>query len=315
MTLIEANITNLDELVLAINKVLNEKDVPEYVGSMKNPIRAWFLRHYIQAIKDDVVDIKHSLVKHQYQDGEPDYMKKSDIMDFTGDLSNDVVNEINHIVDYFSTLESNDLRKIEREPYSVIRTKVSEWDREMTSSSDDTDKEDVAKKKMILGTDYRVVSQLGSLKWVKLLTPRCKDVEGDYMGHCVGGETYEQKDIYSLWDNKNRSHVTIEANDTAKTIRQIKGKGNVAPVEKYIPATIDFVANAMLKGYKVVGDGENVEMVKYENEYHFDNLDVLPEKFRNKSVFRKWVDEIYPTSIYPKQQKAIADILKRIVEV
>ena len=34
-------------------------------------------------------------------------------------------------------------------------------------------------------------------------------------------------------------------------------------------------------------------------------MNVLPEKFRDKAVFREWVDKIFPTEIFPKQQKAI----------
>jgi hypothetical protein len=153
------------------------------------------------------------------------------------------------------------------------------------------------------------------MKWVKLLSPESKVVEGKFMGHCVGGPAYVNKDIYSLWDNKNRSHVTIESDDNKKTIHQIKGKSNKEPVEKYLPASIDFVANAMIQGYKVQSDGENIDMIKHNNDYHFDDLNVLPEKFRDKAVFRQWVDKIFPMEIFPKQQKAIADIAKRIVEV
>lgn len=69
---------------------------------------------------------------------------------------------------------------------------------------------------MALGKDYKVVKQVGGMKWVKLLTPESKDVEGEFMGHCVGGGGYENKDIYSLWDSKNRSHVTIEADDNKR---------------------------------------------------------------------------------------------------
>jgi hypothetical protein len=109
--------------------------------------------------------------------------------------------------------------------------------------------------------------------------------------------------------------VTIEADDNRKTIQQIKGKQNREPVEKYQPACVEFIANAMLQGFKVQGDGENIGMIKHNSEYHFDELNILPEKFRTKEIFRTWVDKIFPTEIFPKQQKAIADIAKRIVEV
>ena len=313
--LTEANLTNFTDLITSINAVLDDKEIPQFAGSETNKIRDWFLKQYIKAVKEDDVDLKTAIKKHEYKEGEPVWMDKPDIMDFTGDLPEDVVDEIGHTVDYFATLEPNDLRKIYKEPYRVIKQKVQEWDRELAASATDSGKEDVEKKKLVLNKDYKVVKQVGGMKWVKLLTPESKDVEGEFMGHCVGGAGYENKDIYSLWDSKNRSHVTIEADDNKKTIQQIKGKQNREPNEKYLPASIDFVANAMMQGYKIQGDGENVGMIKHNTDYHFDDLNVLPEKFRDKAVFRQWVDKIFPTEIFPKQQKAIADIAKRIVEV
>ena len=313
--LTEANLTNFTDLITSINAVLDDKEIPQFAGSETNKIRDWFLKQYIKAVKEDDVDLKTAIKKHEYKEGEPVWMDKPDIMDFTGDLPEDVVDEIGHTVDYFATLEPNDLRKIYKEPYRVIKQKVQEWDRELAASATDSGKEDVEKKKLVLNKDYKVVKQVGGMKWVKLLTPESKDVEGEFMGHCVGGAGYENKDIYSLWDSKNRSHVTIEADDNKKTIQQIKGKQNREPNEKYLPASIDFVANAMMQGYKIQGDGENVGMIKHNTEYHFDDLNILPEKLRDKAVFRQWVDKIFPTEIFPKQQKAIADIAKRIVEV
>ena len=313
--LTEANLTNFTDLLTSINAALDIKEIPQFAGSETNKVRDWFLKQYVSAIKNDEIDLKNTIKKHEYKDGEPEWMNKPDIMDFTGDLPEDVVDEIGHTVDYFATLEPNDLRKIYKEPYRVIKQKVQEWDRELAASATDIGKEDVEKKKLALGKDYKVVKQVGGMKWVKLLTPESKDVEGEFMGHCVGGAGYENKDIYSLWDSKNRSHVTIEADDNKKTIQQIKGKQNREPNEKYITASIDFVANAMMQGYKIQGDGENVGMIKHNTDYHFDDLNVLPEKFRDKAVFRQWVDKIFPTEIFPKQQKAIADIAKRIVEV
>ena len=313
--LTEANLTNFQDLTAAINKTLDSKEIPQFAGTETNKIRDWFLKQYISAIKNDEVDLKSSIRNHEYKEGEPEWMNKPDIMDFNGTLPEDVVDEIIHTVDYFATLEPNDLRKIYKEPYRVIKQKVQEWDRELASASKDSDKEDEDKKKLVLDKDYKVIKQVGGMKWVKLLTPESKTVEGSSMGHCVGRGGYEKADIYSLWDSKNRSHVTIEANDSRKTISQVKGKQNREPVEKYIPISIEFVANAMMQGYKVLGDGENIGMVKHNNDYHFDDLNTLPEKYRDKAVFRDWVDRIYPTEIYPKQQKAIADIAKRIVEV
>ena len=109
--------------------------------------------------------------------------------------------------------------------------------------------------------------------------------------------------------------AVVETDDSKKQIIQIKGKENKAPVEKYQPACIDFVAQSMMHGYTVVADGENIGMVKHDEEYHFDDLELLPAEYRDKPVFRKWVDVIFPTIIFPKQQKAFRDLQARIVEV
>ena len=313
--LTEANLTNFTDLITSINSVLDDKEIPQFAGSETNKIRNWFLKQYIKAVKEDDVDLKNAIKKHEYKDGEPEWMNKPDIMDFTGDLPEDVVDEIRHTIDYFISLEPNDLKKIDREPYRVIKQKVQEWQNDNEADLNDNEKEDIEKKKLVRGKDYKDIKQVGGMKWVKLLSPESKVVEGKFMGHCVGGPAYVNKDIYSLWDNKNRSHVTVESDDNKKTIQQIKGKSNKEPADRYLPASIDFVANAMIQGYKVQSDGENIGMIKHNNDYHFDDLNVLPEKFRDKSVFREWVDKIFPMEIFPKQQKAIADIAKRIVEV
>ena len=257
--LTEANLTNFKDLITSINAVLDDKEIPQFAGSETNKIRDWFLKQYIKAVKEDDVDLKTAIKKHEYKEGEPVWMDKPDIMDFTGDLPEDVVDEIGHTVDYFATLEPNDLKKIDREPYRVIKQKVQEWDEDMKSGLNDNEKEDIEKKKLVRGKDYKDIKQVGGMKWVKLLSPESKVVEGKFMGHCVGGPAYVNKDIYSLWDNKNRSHVTVESDDNKKTIQQIKGKSNKEPADRYLPASIDFVANAMIQGYKVQSDEKTMK--------------------------------------------------------
>lgn len=311
MLITEANLSNFDELISTINKVLDDRDVPAYSGSEANKVRSWFTKKYVQAIKDDEVDIPTQ--PHKYKEGEPEWMNKTGVMDFTGELTAEIVDEIVHITDYFATLEPNDLRKIDREPYKVIKQKVADWDREMKSTSNDQRNEDNLKKQLVPNVDYKVVETLSSgLKWVKLISPKSKDIEGDSMGHCVANDSYETEDIYSLWDSKNRSHVTIEANDRRKTIKQIKGKGNKSPVEKYIPACVDYIVKSILDGYSILGDGQFFGMVKYNEEFYFDRVEDIPEKYRDNVKLRKWFDQIYPTIVYPRQQQAIADLMKRI---
>jgi hypothetical protein len=83
--------------------------------------------------------------------------------------------------------------------------------------------------------------------------------EGNALGHCVGGYcegvAAGESRIFSLRDEKGRSHVTVEVKpDTGKTgggatkrfkddgdITQIRGKQNRAPEEKYVPYVQDLI--------------------------------------------------------------------------
>lgn len=63
------------------------------------------------------------------------------------------------------------------------------------------------------------------------------EVEGEKMGHCVGGycrmvET-GQSDIYSLRDPRNEPHVTMETTGGTYNFVQIYGKQNEEPDQKY----------------------------------------------------------------------------------
>ena len=62
------------------------------------------------------------------------------------------------------------------------------------------------------------------------------DVEGNKMGHCVGGYCDDVASgsvtIYSLRDRKNEPHATVEVN-SGGGVEQIKGKGNSKPKDKY----------------------------------------------------------------------------------
>ena len=80
-----------------------------------------------------------------------------------------------------------------------IDDKIADW--EITRS-----REEKAKR-----AQGEVVHQLPN-KWTvqKLNTPDSLTHEGDQMGHCVGGYNGEDTKIYSLRDEKNQPHVTME---------------------------------------------------------------------------------------------------------
>jgi len=84
------------------------------------------------------------------------------------------------------------------------------------------------------------VMAYGDHKWYKLTDQDCLDREGKVMGHCIAsyGARVESGDtvIYSLRDNNNFSHATVEVN--RGELIQVKGKRNAPPVKKYQRATV-----------------------------------------------------------------------------
>jgi len=82
---------------------------------------------------------------------------------------------------------------------------------------------------------------------------------------------------------------------SSKTIVQIKGKQNRAPVEKYKQYIVDFIQS---EKYKVTRDGENLGMVSFDNVYYF----------KNSEEFAK----VYETEIIPRQNEAFEKIKKMI---
>jgi hypothetical protein len=151
--------------------------------------------------------------------------------------------------------------------------------------------------------------------WPRETLEEALKYEGDVMGHCVGGycpDVLEGKSrIYSLRDKKGEPHVTIEVNpmsdsefqrsidwreysrqqnisqgqadawlaeqrrNAPPTIAQIKGKGNRAPKEEYLPMVQDFVRSG---SWGSVGDFKNTGLYRkgdFIDEFTPDQLDAV----------------------------------------
>lgn len=124
-------------------------------------------------------------------------------------------------------------------------------------------------------TDEVVKRWPDGTKLVSVKDPRDLEVEGDLMGHCVGGYC-ERVDsgkatILSLRDRKNLPHVTIELNPLQGSfyVNQVRGKGNARPHDKYVPYLVDFFTE------KDLWRGEAVQFLPD---------DLVEEKFKSLSI-------------------------------
>ena len=273
----EANIANADVLKHEIITLLksnsrNNRRYPnlEPGGAIYN----WFTNNLMKWLTgpSDISDAENlvGLEPHKFRPdlGEPEWMNKPDVMDFsdTGNWP-----KMDHIIDYFNSLSDHDREKIVKKPYEQVDAEVAQWDKELAE-------QEKSENKLKEDTDYEVIGKDGDYTWVKLSSKAAYECEGSGMGHCVGGYDPDNPDntIISLWDKKGEPHVTIEISgrkDGYQEIRQIKGKQNAAPAEKYKDIAAKFIRGWLDESpwnedpadpdRLVAGDGANIGMISY----------------------------------------------------
>lgn len=165
--------------------------------------------------------------------------------------------EAAHIIDYLESKESP--RRLARMGVLQAVAASKQW----TARINKRNSKRIAEK---LDTDVELVETFKNYYWVSLKTQESYNREGALMGHCVSSYFNKESKIYSLRDEENLPHCTIEVNKN--TVTQIKGKENKSVVEKYHPHVIDFVNKLKLKvryydlehinAYSVIRNGEEI---------------------------------------------------------
>jgi hypothetical protein len=115
--------------------------------------------------------------------------------------------------------------------------KAKQWHIRMAEARKNPEK--FSRKDLFNGTEAVLPLEKGT--WVDVRTPDALSLEGNIMGHCVGGSNYcnavakDTTKIISLRDKKGLPHVTIQLEKTPEgftRVAQIKGTANNTP-EKY----------------------------------------------------------------------------------
>jgi hypothetical protein len=129
-----------------------------------------------------------------------------------------------------------------------VAAKSREWHRKMEAARQNPEK--FSSKELFQGT--APVLDVNKYKWVDVKTADALALEGNIMGHCVGGSNYCNAvskgtiKIVSLRDKNGLPHVTIQLEKTPEgftRVAQIKGTANNSP-EKYFNEV-----NAFLNDY------------------------------------------------------------------
>jgi PcfJ-like protein len=138
---------------------------------------------------------------------------------------------LEHIVDWLNSSDA---------PSRLQRVSVEEAKKQAVKWSESNQKKGLALQDG--PEDLEVFMKVGGFTIVKLLTKNAFLREGTFMSHCLGGyEPQQGVDIFSLRDDWNNPHATLEVRLNEKEVVQIKGKGNGSIHPKYIDSILEFL--------------------------------------------------------------------------
>jgi hypothetical protein len=149
------------------------------------------------------------------------------------------------IKDYLSTRTPAEIKNM---GYADVVAKTQEWHTMLEQARKDPSK--FSTKQLTQGTELFMPAK-DDMKWLNVKSSDALSLEGNIMGHCVGGSNYcsavneGTKKIVSLRDKKGIPHVTIELaadkeNGIFDRVVQVKGTANKEPT-KYFPQIDEFL--------------------------------------------------------------------------
>ncbi|KKN37449.1 hypothetical protein LCGC14_0763520 [marine sediment metagenome] len=253
LTLLERNVANQGDIKKFIAMVQERTTRDDVKKWLKSNLRNWIINFYKAATPVEVTS--HS----------PEWLVKAvsagqDVVDV--DLNDRFRQEVEHTVDYLNSLERGEITRI-AVPDAIKQ--ADEWTKRLIKQGEKVHEEE--------GSTKLVMELPNGFGVVRLITDDAFKREGAKMGHCVGsycsGFEEGRYEIYSLRDNKNDPHGTIEISGKGKLlgrdIRQIKGRGNRALVRKYWELAWSFVDKFKLK---IDYDYENIGLYKIKNKLY-----------------------------------------------
>ena len=266
------------------------KDIPDLISHIENKLE-------MKLNQNDQMTYNNLLNNDRYSN----FIQWLDAVHYNSDKNPENI-DLTHIKDWYDTvIRTIDLNIYNQEKVIFL---VQQWDENRNNSEVDYNEfsNKILRKKKNVAQKGEVVQSVildntikGSLdkntlesvlqlekqgmKMVELNDERSLNIEGDTMGHCVGGygEHVKEKhcEVYSLRTPDGRPCVTIEMQQNENgelRIVQIKGKSNKVPIDRYRPFVMQWILN---NGLKVVGDVEGCLCGNLFNDIlkPFENVD------------------------------------------
>ncbi len=175
--------------------------------------------------------------------------------------------EIEHIIDYLNSEDSP--KRINKMSYKDALLNTNKWVKKLTRQG-----REIKESK----SDTEIVLKLeNGFKWVKLKGKNAFKREGFLMRHCVSSYYGKDVEVYSLRDNKNNPHCTVEKD------KQIKGKGN----GNIHPRYVDYVVKFLEFTGMTIGDNEMLNL-------GYINIDLIKEDLSKDDIKKSYKGKYLP---------------------
>jgi len=198
---------------------------------------------------------------HEWNQIEIDFINKKLVKHLIENEENQT--EIETILDYLYT-KKPDISKVW---YKVLLEKTEKWHKKLQSVS--------IKDNEVVWVDYDIVLDFKDwFKIVQLKSKNCYEREWKLMSHCVASYFWRNVKIYSLRDEKNNPHCTLEEDN------QIKGKWNWSIEPKYVDYIVKFL--------------EHIWMTVWENEMKnlwYYKLEKIDKDLKSDSLYNWYIYE------------------------
>lgn len=213
-----------------------------------------------------VLDYDHKLFDKKTMDGKLVSDLPEDLREVAPVKLVTMMDAVKYIEDWFISVSPNIMNFTIESAYEESRRWHDDLAHQRTTKNYKEDEE-----------EKNVVFKYNQYKIVDIKNKHDLVIEGTKMGHCVGTAGYSSKlsdtyKILSVRDEKNEPHATIELD--GKSLKQIKGKQNKTPIDKYIPVIVLWIIEKKLDVSSchdflnfpevIVIDGEEYDLIKYE---------------------------------------------------
>jgi len=258
---------------LATRDILNTDDIQEFLDwfelkirkkrtedEVKHKIIKWFnkkkqgLKDYFKKnIKNDSAEFykKVERVLHEPSDSpewlteklkeDPHYLSRNEVYKIRAPLKSDtkLVTKLDHIVDYLIYyLKNNKGKALDSVTWTHVKRGIEKWEKSFALKKE---------IKEVLPGEKLVLKSSDGFSWYELTDSLSLANEGSRMDHCVGGACSAVisggTKIFSLRDQDNLPHATLEYDVPDHSFNQLKGKNNSAISKKYSKYLKEFLEN------------------------------------------------------------------------